>query len=181
MNARAALAAILLIAGCAAPTGQGPGATTASAPASAPASVSATVADFAAARPGLRRIGYRNCDGFAMELFAPARMTMASVPGQALFLRAYAYRGAGEIRTQLQSHPARLERQAGGQWQDLPVTAAAPGPVSGGNLAQVPLLQQLGQAGPLPPGHYRLWLGTFMASRGAATCSMAPVWQFDLD
>ncbi|HRM73852.1 MAG TPA: hypothetical protein PLI13_03965 [Paracoccus sp. (in: a-proteobacteria)] len=177
MNARAALAAILLIAGCAAPTGQGPGATTA--PASASASPSA--ADFAAARPGLRRIGYRNCDGFAMELFAPARMTMASVPGQALFLRAYAYRGAGEIRTQLQSHPARLERQAGGQWQDLPVTAAAPGPVSGGNLAQVPLLQQLGQAGPLPPGHYRLWLGTFMASRGAATCSMAPVWQFDLD
>lgn len=162
-----ALLALALLAGCAAPGG----------PAVTPAGPVAAAANMPD-RASLRRIGYRNCNGYAMELFAPARVTTASVAGQALYLRAYPYRGGGAIQTQLPGAATRVQQQAGSGWRDLPVVAAGSAS-AGGSVASVPLAQQFGQVA-VQPGRYRLWLGSFSASRGGAVCSINPVWQFDI-
>lgn len=179
MSLRAGLAALAL-AGCAAAPG-GPVAPVAG----LSADQGQAQAAYAAARPGLRRIGYRNCDGYAIELFAPARVTAASAPQQSLFLRAYAYRAGGAIRLSLPGAAPRLQQQAGTGWRDLPRPSALAGSgVTGsatGALAPAALPSQLGFVEPMTPGHYRAWLGQFSASRaGGSACAMAPVWQFDM-
>lgn len=188
MTARAAAAAaallLALLAGCgAAPQGGAPVAS-AAAPGDGAAQAQAASA-LSAQRAGLRRIGYRNCDGYAIELFAPARITAASASQQALFLRAYAYRAGGAIRLDLPGAAPRLQQQTGSGWQDLPRPAAlGGGAVTGGSsgaVASASLPRQLGVTDPLNPGHYRAWLGRFSASRaGGAACAMTPVWQFDI-
>ena len=140
---------------------------------------------YAAQRAGLRRIGYRNCDGYAIELFAPARISASSAPGQSLFLRAYAYRAGGAIRLNLPGAAPRLQQQAATGWRDLPRPSALAGSsVSGsasGAIASASLPQQLGITAPMTPGHYRAWLGQFSATRaGGASCAITPVWQFDI-
>lgn len=171
---KAALLALILLAGCAA-TGTAP----AVAPGAQPVGAASAAADFAAARPGLRRIGYRNCDGYAVELFAPARVGRATIEGQSLFLRAYAYRAGGAIRTRLPGAAARVQQRSGSGWRDLPLTVSGSGSI-GGAFTSVPLVAQLGQGASLPPGRYRLWLGQFSASRDGASCAISPVWQFDI-
>lgn len=183
MTARAAAAAALvlaLLAGCAAvPQGGAP------MPAAASPDTGQAQAALSAQRAGLRRIGYRNCDGYAIELFAPARIPAASAPQQSLFLRAYAYRAGGPIRLDVPGAAARLQRQTGSGWQDLPRPAAqggssVPGSPAGA-VASASLAGQLGFVEPLIPGHYRVWLGRFSASRaGGSACAMTPVWQFDI-
>ncbi|TRW98238.1 hypothetical protein FNJ84_05515 [Paracoccus sp. M683] len=169
MTPRASLMALALLAGCAAPV-----VVQQAAPVTGPMVSAAAMPD----RASLRRIGYRNCDGYAMELLAPRQVSVASVAGQALYLRAYPYRAGGAIQTRLPGVAARIQQQTGSGWRDLPVVAAGSGS-TGGATASVSLAGQLGQVAP-QPGHYRLWLGQFSASRGGATCSMSPVWQFDI-
>ena len=181
MIARAAALSLALLAGCAAvpqggaPTNAVPGADTGQAQAA-----------LTSQRAGLRRIGYRNCDGYAIELFAPARITAASAPGQSLFLRAYAYRAGGPIRLNLPGAATRLQRQTAAGWQDLPRQSALGGSAvtgsSSGAVASASLPLQLGFVEPMNPGHYRAWLGQFSASRagGGRACAMTPVWQFDI-
>ncbi|AUH63691.1 hypothetical protein [Paracoccus zhejiangensis] len=181
MSFRATFAALLL-AGCAA----APGATVApvgNVPIAA--GQGQAQASYASQRAGLRRIGYRNCDGYAIELFAPARISAASASGQSLFLRAYAYRGGGPIRLSLPGAASRLQQQTASGWQELPRQSALAGSsVTGstsGAIASASLPQQLGFVEPMNPGHYRAWLGQFSATRaGGASCAITPVWQFDI-
>lgn len=178
MRAGEGILALALLSGCAAAVVQAPPAPVSPVTTQAP---TASAADFNTARPGLRRIGYRNCDGYAIELFAPARPSAANTGQQALYLNASAYRGGGAIRLTLPGVATRLQRQTGGGWQDLPMVAGSGAGTVGGPLAAVSLSGQLGQSIPLPAGHYRAWLGQFSASRaGGSACAITPVWQFDL-
>ena len=181
MKIGVACLALAFLSGCGAAVTQMPAISATSQAVTAQGSAAASAADFRASRPGLRRIGYRNCDGYAIELFAPARLSAARANQQSLFLNAYAYRGGGAVRLTLPGAATRLQRQTAGGWQDLPLAAATGGGSVGGPLAAVTLAQQLGQSAPLQPGRYRAWLGQFSASRaGGATCAIAPLWQFDL-
>lgn len=148
-------------------------------------------AQFQAQRSVLRRIGYRNCNGFDIQLFAPQRLT-ADMAGQALYLRAKAYRatGGGAVTLTLPGNAARLQRQSGTGWQNLPMNAAAgasrstasAGQLAAGSVATVSVSRAVGQSGPLAAGRYRLWLGAFTASQvGGSACSMSPVWQFSVN
>ncbi len=187
MSARAALLALLL-AGCAAPQ-----AGVAPRPDMPSAGLTSSRAAFAAARPGLRRIGDRNCDGFAMELFAPARMTRATLADAALWLglRAYQPSGGGySLNAASAIAGARLDRQADGRWQPVAAGAAAPASdiaISSADAAasavfRLPLSDLPGLNAGLAPGHYRLWFGAFTARDGAGrTCRMNPMWRFDLE
>ncbi|AUH32266.1 hypothetical protein [Paracoccus tegillarcae] len=191
MTARVGLMAVALLAGCAATGGQAPSASMSQPPASTSPvpDMASAQAQFGAQRAGLRRIGYRNCNGFDIQLYAPQRVT-ASGAGQALFLQARSYRATGgNVTLNVPGTASRLQRQTGAGWQDLPMRASAAGRSSGVSAAQlatgavmsVPLVPALGQAGALPAGHYRLWLGPFSAQQaGGGACTMSPVWQFDI-
>lgn len=187
MSLRAAFA-VLLLAGCAGAATQGPGGPAMTGSATTPAAsavANSAAGPFNATRSQLRRIGYRNCNGYAMELFAPARITSASLAQQSLFLNAYAYRAGGAIRLNLPGAASRLQAQTAGGWQDLPRAATLSGSSLTGSasaaVASAALPAQLGVTAPLNPGHYRAWLGQFSASRaGGAACAMTPVWHFDL-
>lgn len=171
MKSRAA-ALVLVLAGCAAPAVTPP----VSLPVAQPAPVVAAAGPSALPTGvGLRRIGYRNCNGFDMQLFAPMR------PGareDALLLRVVAYRGVGPARVTLSGGPVRLQRASDAGWQTValpPQRGAGAQPLLSGGATAVPLRQLLGQW-PLAPGRYRLWLAPLSAGPG---CSMAPVWIFE--
>lgn len=178
---RAALLTLMLLAGCAAEMPQQPlpGSGTVT-------STGAAAAGLAAERRSLTHIGLRDCDGYRLDIYAPARLTAASQSQGNIYLRASAYRAGGGIRVALPAGAARLQRQTGAGWQDLPLQAAG-GAASAslsasGGVAATGIAQQLGQSSPLPAGQYRLWSGRFSGQRaGAASCSLSPLWQFTVE
>lgn len=191
---RAAILGLVVLAGCAAPGGQGQAPVVAmSQPPAATSPVpdmAGAQAQFAAQRAGLRRIGYRNCNGFDLQLYAPQQVTPTGA-GQSLFLRAQAYRaiGGGQFTLTVPGTAPRLQRQTSAGWQDLPMNASAASrslavpaaQLATGAVVSLPLAPALGQRAPLTPGRYRLWLGQFAAQQsGGSACAMQPVWLFDI-
>lgn len=183
---------LLLLAGCAATGGQAPVAVGTQPPArtSPVPDQGVAQAQFQAQRSTLRRIGYRNCDGFDIQLYAP-RQVQGNGAGQALFMQARAYRaiGGGAVTLGIPGTAPRLQRQTASGWQDLPMTASAAArsetasaaQLAAGSVVMAPLSPTLGQVAPLAPGNYRLWLGPFSARQaGGSACSMSPVWQFSV-
>lgn len=186
-------ALILSLAGCAAPVGvvNVPPVPTAAPERPAEAQGAARAA-FAAARPGLRRIGYRNCSGFSMELFAPARVSRAGLEAQSFWwvLRSYAPGRHGNLRLTTPD-TGRLEARSGQGWQDMPrvrfarvdARSVPVGDLTGGAVIRLPMAELLGlspDAAPAP-GSYRFWSDRFYAQGDLGpVCTMSPMWRFDL-
>lgn len=181
MTGRGALVAALLLAGCA----------TSGTQQSTGVSGGGTLADasavFNAERRGLSHIGLRDCGTYRLDLFAPARLNAVSQSQGSLYLRVDAYGAGGPIQVSLPGRAARLQRQTGGAWQDVPMAAAlaeasVASMAASGGVASTPVAGQLAQLAPLPAGHYRLWSGRFAAQRsGGAACALSPLWQFSVE
>lgn len=180
MIGRGAFVALLLLAGCA---------TTGTQSLNAPAAGANTTsaAAFNAERRSLSHIGLRDCGTYRLDLFAPARLNAASQSEGVIYLRAYTYAAGGPIRLSMPANAARLQRQLGGSWQDVPLTASAAGGTAAsvgasGGVASTPVAQQLAQPAALPTGQYRLWSGRFAAQRTAGpACALSPLWQFTVE
>ena len=155
-------------------------------------------AQFRAERPGLRRVGYRNCDGYAMELLVP-RQVARDPRGQAIWWHITPYlpgrHGSYRLAVPEDSGMAgwRLQRHAGTGWQDLPRPAAhrgdaprqavlSPAEIGASLPVRLDLAEAIGLApGPLSPGRYRLQAGEFtVATASGGRCSMRPFWDFDI-
>lgn len=165
----------------------------ATAPARAPEAMAPARAAFAAARPGLRRIGYRNCSGFSMELFAPARVSRSGLEVQSFWwvLRSYQPARHGAVRLTTPD-TGRLEQRAGQGWQQMPRDRFASvdavdvpvGDMLAGAVIRLPMASVMGLAqGSTPePGSYRFWSERLYAQGDLGpVCNMSPMWQFDLE
>lgn len=180
MTGRCAIVALMALAGCATTATQ-----SADTPAAVEANTNAAIA-FYTERRGLSHIGLRDCNTYRLDLFAPARLNATSQSEGAIYLRAYAYGAGGPIQVSMPANAARLQRQVGGRWQDMPLMAsasmAAASVGASGGVVSTPIAQQLAQPATLPPGQYRLWSGRFAAQRsGGAACALSPLWQFTVE
>lgn len=192
MSARA-VTLTLLLAGCA---GQVPG----PAPVTGDGSgLPASDAQFQAERPTLRRVGYRNCDGYAMELLVP-RQVARDPRGQGIWWQITPYSparaGSYQIMVPEDFDMAgwRTQRRAGDGWQELERPTAAQrrdsprrAVVSGAELgASLPIRLGLADAIGVPadqltPGSYRVQAPDFVVETASGgRCSMRPFWVFDI-
>ncbi|MBC9247096.1 hypothetical protein H4P12_10275 [Paracoccus sp. 11-3] len=174
-----ALAALTVLAGCGSTGTQSVNTPVAG------ASTTASAA-FNAERRGLSHIGLRDCGSYRLDLFAPTRLNTAKQSDGAIYLRAYTYGAGGPVQMRIPASAARLQRQTGGAWQDVPMTASAMASAASvaasGGVVSTPIAQQLAQPTPLPAGQYRLWSGQFAAQRsGGAACALSPLWQFTVE
>lgn len=198
MNLRA-LALPLLIAGCAAPAGlRDPGSAQTAQPARA--EITGPDADFRAERPGLRRIGYRNCDGFSMQMLVPPDPGAGDPRAQRVWWEIKVYQPGRHASYRIRlpedfDSPAwRSERRVGGTWQALPRPQAAHprrDPVwvslaSDRVGASLPISHSVSDvtglgADTLRPGTYRIQTAPFtVIVPGGQSCSMQPFWVFDI-
>ena len=159
----------------------------------------ATAAQFRAERPALRRVGYRNCDGYAIELLVPRQI--ASDPrGQGIWWHVTPYLAGRHsayritVPDDFDAPGWRTERRAGDGWQMLARASAAQGRdtprqavFSAADIgASLPIRQQLSDAIGVPadqllPGSYRVQASDFTVETAAGgRCSMRPFWVFDL-
>ena len=191
MSARTLLMAVLL-AGC---TAQAP----VSPPAGDAAGIRAQQAQFRAERPTLRRVGYRNCDGYSMELLVP-RQVARDPRGQGIWwqITPYPPRRAGSYQVSLPENydmPGwRTQRRSGNGWQTLERQPAADrrgaprrAVFSAADLGpSLPVRLDLAAAigapgGPLSPGSYRVQAADFIVETDSGgRCAMRPFWVFDI-
>ncbi|RCW86633.1 hypothetical protein [Paracoccus lutimaris] len=188
MSARAVLL-LLMLAGCAAQTPVPP-------PVSGAANGAmprASDAQFRAERPGLRRVGYRNCDGYSMQLLVPSHVArdprMQNVwweispylPGRHASYRILVPEaGAGW----------RIERRVGNGWQAMAPAgrgasterAVTAGEMSGSLPVPLDLASVIGLPGAeLLPGSYRVQSPPLsVQTLDGKTCSMRPFWVFEI-
>lgn len=192
MNARAFSLILFLLAGCGAQVAVTP-------PLTGGTDLRAPDAQFHAERPGLRRVGYRNCDGYSMELLVP-RQVARDPRGQGIWWRITPYlpgRNAGYQITvpDNASMPGwRTERRGGNGWQAMPrPTAAGTGVAprrqvltAAGIGASLPVRLDLAAVIGLPPdqltpGSYRVQAPDFTVETPAGgRCAMRPFWVFDI-
>lgn len=194
-----ALALLMLIAGCAAPAGlRNPGSTQTADPAGA--GITGPDADLRAERPGLRRIGYRNCDGFSMQMLVPQDPGAGDPRAQRVWWEINVYQPGRHASYRIRlpedfDGPAwRSERRVGGTWQALaraqaahlrrdPVWVSLPSDRVGASLPiprSVSDVTGLG-ADALVPGTYRIQTAPFtVIVPGGQSCSMQPFWVFDI-
>lgn len=198
----AALASVLALTGCAPVP---PASVPASAPVTAPgnrldgygAAQSVSDAQFRAARPGLRRVGYRNCDGYSVQLLVPRQVARDGGP-QWLWWEITPYL-AGANSSYRVTVPEdfrnwRTERRVDAGWQvqgrvtatdrrntprQLSFSAAEIG-------ASRPVAQDLREAiglgpDPLSPGSYRVQASDFIVETpSGGRCALRPFWVFDI-
>ena len=190
MSARAALL-ILMLAGCA---------TQAPMPSvTGGADPRASDAQFRAERPALRRVGYRNCDGYSMELLVP-RQVARDPRGQGIWWQITPYQ-PGRASSYSVTVPEdfdmpgwRTERRAGNGWQVLERPAAAHlrdqprrAVFSAASLGpSLPIRLGLAEAIGVPadqlsPGSYRVQASDFIVETASGgRCAMRPFWVFDV-
>lgn len=191
MIARAGLL-VLMLAGCAAQVPMAP-------PGPEAAAMRNSDAQFRAERPMLRRVGYRNCDGYSMELLVP-RQVARDPRGQNIWWQITPYL-PGRNSSYLISVPDdfdmpgwRTQRRAGNGWQALERSSAAhlrdtPRRItfSAADLgSSLPIPQGLSDAigvaaDQLTPGSYRVQASDFIVETpSGGRCSMRPFWVFDV-
>ncbi|WP_374634627.1 hypothetical protein [Paracoccus sp. (in: a-proteobacteria)] len=156
-------------------------------------------AQFQAERPTLRRVGYRNCDGYSMELLVP-RQVARDPRGQGIWWQITPYPPARASSYQITvpedfDMPGwRSQRRAGNGWQDLVRVPAAHrrdtprhAVVSAADLyPSLPIRLGLADAIGVPadqltPGSYRVQASDFVVETASGgRCSMRPFWVFDI-
>ena len=191
MSARALLMALLL-AGCATQAPVPP-------PAGDVAGIRGPEAQFRAERPTLRRVGYRNCNGYSMELLVP-RHVARDPRGQGIWwqITPYLPGRAGSYQISLPENfdmPGwRTQRRSGNGWLTLERPAAAdrrdaPRRVvfSAADLGpSLPIRLDLAAAIGVPaeqlsPGSYRVQAADFIVETASGgRCAMRPFWVFDI-
>ncbi len=135
---------------------------------------------FEASRHDLRRIGYRNCNGYEIHLFAPRQVSSID-EGPSLFMTARAYRG-GAVTLNLPVDAQRLQRRVSGRWQDVPLPTRTGDQITGQDVVMLSLSRILGGgSGALSAGQYRLWFSQLSAEQAAGGyCAISPVWLFQI-
>lgn len=179
-----------LVAGCAAPAAQRP----------APAVDAASTSQLAAERPGLRRVGYRNCEGFAMQMLVPQDVGQTDPRHQNVWWEITPYQpdrhASYRIRVpeDFDTPEWRTERRAGTGWQMLERPQAAhprlealwttlPAAQVGTSFAIARSVTDVTALGPemLVPGTYRVQTAAFTVQvPNGQSCSMRPFWVFDI-
>lgn len=156
-------------------------------------------AQFRAERPGLRRVGYRNCDGYSMELLVP-RQVARDPRAQGIWwqITPYLPGRAGSYRVTVPEDfdmPGwRIQRRTENGWQLLERATAAHrrdtprrAEFSAAELApSLPIRLALSDAIGLPadrltPGSYRIQAPDFtVETASGGRCAMRPFWVFDI-
>ncbi len=154
-------------------------------------------ADFNAARPELRRVGFRDCNGVSMQLWVP-RQVGAAADGQQIWWQIDQY-GPGRYAslnliapTDFHAAAWRTQKLQGGRWGDIQRRSAAAEPdtrqtLSAGQLGRtwampLDLIGAIGVTpGIDPAGSYRVHSGSFVIGLpGGASCAMSPFWDFEI-
>lgn len=194
-----ALALLMLMAGCAAPAGMrepGTGQTTGA----TKTENAGFDADFRAERAGLRRIGYRNCDGFSMQMLVPRNIGTLDPRDQRVWWEINVYQRGRHASYRIRlpedfdSPEWRTERRTGNGWQAMrrpqaahprldPVWVSLPPGLPGASFPISRSVTEVTGLGPdaLLPGTYRVQTAPFtIVVPDGQSCSMRPFWVFDI-